>query len=109
MGKRGDYRDVTEPNLRIRDVLVTISERYPQGFSASDLATHFQIELHNACHRIDRLRKYGCIRTIVTTRPKRYEITDWGRKTAKRWQEEKMNRMASEQADNLPNESRSEI
>ena len=92
MGKQGDYRDVTEPNLRIRDVLVAISENYEESFSSTDLATRFDIKLHDACHRIDRLRKYGCIKMVVKARPKRYEITEWGWETAKRWREEKINK-----------------
>lgn len=86
------YFDIKEPNLRIRDVLIRIDDHYGRNFkefNAHYLTEEFGITIHDACNRIGRLRKYGCIRLSKRTKPRSYVLTAWGILCASRWKNEK--------------------
>ncbi len=92
------YADIKEPNLRIRDVLIRIRDRYTgdsKEFTAHHLTEEFGITIYDASNRIDRLRKYGCIKLSKKTRPHSYVLTEWGIRCASRWKDEKQNLCAN--------------
>ncbi len=86
------YTEITEPNLRIRDMLTGIRDHHgrdSEGFTAHNLTEEFGITIYDACNRIARLRQYGCIKLLKKTKPRSYILTEWGIACASRWKEEK--------------------
>ncbi len=82
------YKDVKEPNLKIRDVLIGLYDRWGgevKELKARDVADEFGVSIHDSCNRLSRLRRFGCIRMSKKSRPHAYIITAWGIECAIRW------------------------
>jgi DNA-binding MarR family transcriptional regulator len=87
--RKTDYRDVKEPNLTARQVLITMEKEY-ETFGAKEVQEAFDITMGDACMRVKRLEKWGTIRQVppLKARNREFEVTDWGRKMAKKWADE---------------------
>lgn len=81
-----DYRTVKSANLWTRDVLIHFSET-GDVLSCGSLCEVFGIKPPDACMRLKRLDKWGCISQINKGqyRNREYTVTKWGFKCAERW------------------------
>lgn len=61
------------------DVLEHFEDR-EAALTVKDVSEHFGITIRNAYVRVTRLRSWGMVRMVNRTRPKTYEITEWGKK-----------------------------
>lgn len=66
-------------NLWTVEVLEHISA-HPTEYTAKDIADTFGVTVRNAYVRLTRLRSWGMLRIVNRTRPRTYEITDWGKR-----------------------------
>ncbi len=82
-----DYRTIDNPRLSMRQVIIYINNDMPK-FSSKDIERKFNIHIAEACTKIAFLKKYGCVRIVEKGKPRIYEITDWGKKMAKKWEKE---------------------
>jgi len=64
------------------EVLAYINN-HPKEYTAKDISDTFLITVRNAYLRLTRLRSWGMLRIVNRTRPRTYEITDWGKKFLK--------------------------
>lgn len=90
--KKKDYRDVKNPRLRTRDVLIWIHEEDLEEVTGNDISEQFSLLPSEGTSRLMTLNKWGCLRLIERGRShisSTYEITDWGLKMAERWRKEK--------------------
>ena len=78
-----DYKDYPKPRMFSHEIIIEMRKRGIKEFTSSEVAEMFDIELAEACTRINVLKRYGCVRIMEPkTYPRVYEITSWGYKYA---------------------------
>ncbi len=88
--KQSDYRDVKNPKLMTRDVLVAIVNNWLGNteFSAPEVAYLLSINKADAACRMGKLKQWHCVKIVKQGRgtlPNIWEVTPWGKECAERW------------------------
>lgn len=87
--KKSDYRDVTNPKVRSRDILIWMVNEGRATFTAPEVADEFCISKADAAARLLRLKGWHCLQILIRGKGNtahQYRVTDWGHDCARRWQ-----------------------
>lgn len=92
--RQSDYRDVKNPKVWTRDVLIAIIREWGlEGqVIAPEVAKLLNIPKADAACRMGKLKQWHCVKIVERsrgTRPNVWAITPWGRECAERWTKER--------------------
>jgi hypothetical protein len=91
--RKSDYRDIKDPKLPSRKVLIWMIDNDSafEYYTSRDLTEQFGCIISVSATKLYHLRRWGCIRIDKRGRgnqPHQYIITEWGRKMAAKWRKE---------------------